>query len=168
LNNYSEYYYPMLVALIFVSILNIAVVGYFLSPAIKLAYMDPRIRWWEAKPRYDVGIDCTLNDEDKKYTIKNISESGCFLAGENLKLVPGSAYELKFDLFDIIFKIKAEVIHHFTYNDTTGYGLKFCNPKDVATTVRPLVGILSKLNFPRRPEKRKVIRKVEYFLRYKR
>ena len=43
--------FGMTVALVVFYFVNMLVIGYFLLPAVRRLYFDPRMRWWETKPR---------------------------------------------------------------------------------------------------------------------
>lgn len=71
----------MAVGLVIFFIVNMTVVGYFLLPTVRRLYFDPRLRWWETKPRYKTDFQCQIELEDQQHwvEIKNISEGGAFL-----------------------------------------------------------------------------------------
>ena len=71
----------MTVALVLFYIINMLVIGYFLSPSVRRLYFDPRMRWWETKPRYkaDFQSQVEFNGQQHWVEIKNISVGGAFL-----------------------------------------------------------------------------------------
>ena len=44
------------VYIIGITLVNFAVVTYFLLPSVRRFYFDERVRWWESKPRFKVEI----------------------------------------------------------------------------------------------------------------
>ena len=60
--------------------LNLIIVTYFLVPAVRKVYFDPRLRWWETLPRYSCNILANVNDQGKEFTgqISNFSEAAFF------------------------------------------------------------------------------------------
>jgi hypothetical protein len=67
--------------LLFAYALNLGIVTYFLLPAVREVYFNPRLRWWEAKPRYSVNlaseVECSTGP--RKSVVTNISEGGAFV-----------------------------------------------------------------------------------------
>jgi hypothetical protein len=98
-----------------VTALNCLVVCYFLVPAVRAAYLDPRLRWWEAKPRYRVNWDfkCDLNGKSYKGHILNISEGGMFLSFQSpqeFELYKMADFEFSYENFH--FKLSGQLVHH--------------------------------------------------------
>jgi len=143
-------------------IVNIVVVSYLLLPAVRIAYLDPRIRWWEAKPRYFANIE-TKVDGQATAIIKNISKSGVFIALQ--KDVPiDSEIHLEFTLAtqspqtrEFHIKLKALVVHKFFIDGTEGYGARFSAlTTDNKQLVNSMIKYLEKSNTERRPARRHV------------
>lgn len=145
---------------IFFGILNIAVVGYLLLPAVRIAYLDPRVRWWEAKPRYSINIEGKV-DGQTTGTIVNISESGIFIAAHR-NLPIDSEIELEFTLFesaalsqDFHIKLKALVVHKFTVDNVEGYGIRYIELSvSNRHLIRSMIRHLERANVTRRPPRR--------------
>jgi hypothetical protein len=110
-------------------IFNGLFIFYFLIPAVKEVYINPRLRWWESKPRYiyTAPINLHLNEEEKlKGEIHNISEGGVFIK------VPGLdkerfTFSASAEIEGIPFKLDVEVAHRVINQDKVG--LKFINLK---------------------------------------
>lgn len=139
------------------TVLNISIVSYLLVPAVRIAYLDPRVRWWESKSRYNVNIDCVIANKIVG-TIKNISESGAFIKSNNA-LVTSSNVPLDFQFSSpsINFHLKTNVLilHKFNVNNTEGYGARFIGlSKDNMHSIKALVKFLDKSNVERRPPHR--------------
>ena len=115
----------MTVALILFYIINMLVIGYFLLPATRRLYFDPRLRWWETKPRYKTDFQCQVEYQGQQHwvEIKNISEGGAFL--ETSSEFPEDA-EMK-----IFFNDSQGVLHldgfvvYKRMQTPIGYGFKF-------------------------------------------
>ena len=62
-------------------VINLLVVGYFILPQVRQVYFDPRLRWWETKPRFKAEFETAFTWVDQKGTgeIKNLSEGGLFI-----------------------------------------------------------------------------------------
>ncbi len=66
------------------TVLNAVLVGYFLIPQVRITYMNPRIRWWEAQTRYLVDFSGQLSkskifENTQNFSIANISEGGAMI-----------------------------------------------------------------------------------------
>lgn len=145
---------PLLGFFILFGAINLSIVTYLLLPAVRIAYLDPRIRWWEAKPRYSVNIDCKVNNKTAG-TIKNISASGVFITTET-NFIINSSVELAFQFtapsIDFYIKSKAIVLHKFVINDIEGYGARFVDlSKDNKRQINKIIKYLDKSNTKRRP-----------------
>jgi hypothetical protein len=147
----------LLLSFIGFGLLNIVMVTYLLLPAVRIAYLDPRIRWWEAKPRYSVNIPCEI-DGKKQSTVRNISQSGVFITTE-IDLPIDSDVNLEFILsaestrFDI--KSRAQVVHKFKVGGYEGYGARFNEiSSDSMRLMKSMIKYLEKSNCQRRPPRR--------------
>ena len=71
--------------LILFYVINIMIVGYFLLPTVRRVYFDPRLRWWETRPRYLADYQATILIAGQSYPgqVKNISQSGIFVESES-------------------------------------------------------------------------------------
>lgn len=61
---------------------NLAFVGYFLLPAVAAPYLNPRLRWWESKPRYRVDYRGRFEPEggdSLPCRFRNLSVGGAFV-----------------------------------------------------------------------------------------
>ncbi len=104
---------------------NFIMVSYFLLPAVRNVYFDPRLRWWETSPRYNANIDCNISSLGQKATglITNFSESGLFLKSD---LLPSdhSFIQIEFTFDDLQFQFQGQVIRHGQQN-VHGFGVRF-------------------------------------------
>ncbi len=63
-------------------IFNLVIVTYFLIPAVRRAYFDRKVRWWEQKPRYQFKSPVELawrGGSAHQGLIGNLSEGGVFI-----------------------------------------------------------------------------------------
>jgi hypothetical protein len=78
---YFSYDYIYLIQLMFGTFFNFGFILYFFLPRVKEVYFNPRLRWWETKPRYKIDKECFLIDENEKFisgVCKDMSEGGIF------------------------------------------------------------------------------------------
>lgn len=105
---------------------NLATIGYFLLPSVRMIYFTPQIRWWQQRPRYLCSINVLLKNSlvTASGTIKNISLGGVLISSNE-------DFKLK-DVFDIYFEIEGIKVHTFSrvvHKATDGYGLMFLEVK---------------------------------------
>ncbi len=147
----------LLLSFIGFGLLNIAMVTYLLLPAVRIAYLDPRIRWWEAKPRYSAHIPCEIDGKIQS-TVRNISQSGVFITAD-IDLPIDSDINLEFILnaapttFDI--KSRAKVVYKFMVDGHEGYGARFTElSPDNKRLMKSMIKHLEKSHCQRRPPHR--------------
>lgn len=105
------------VLLITIYLLNVLLVTYFSLPEIKRFYFQPKLRWWESKPRYSVQIATTIlipqSETQLSAVIGNLSVGGSMIEGDlsELKLTSGQMVELRFDFFERSWRLPAQVAH---------------------------------------------------------
>lgn len=128
--------------LIFLYVMNIAVVSYFLIPAVRSVYFDPRLRWWENKPRYyfEKTAELSVGEGKLKGTLKNISETGAFVMMD-IPPKDSASVILSFENEGVPFEVPASVIIHDKMSEI-GIGLKF-NHTDV--TLKHIESLIEKL-----------------------
>jgi hypothetical protein len=132
---------------------------YFLLPAIKLAYFDPRSRWWEAQPRYDFSHPLNLKMLSAESlplltSIHNISEGGLFISAMQ-SLPIDQLFSLQFKHLDQDVLLQGRLLYQTQYLGRHGYGLQFCHlNKKEKKQIKQIIHFLEKNNVPRRPPKR--------------
>jgi len=148
------------------SVLNITVVTYLLLPAVRIAYLNPRIRWWEAMPRYSTNID-VMTDNKIIGKIKNISKSGVFISShESLPIDSEIELDFAFKLpsKELHIKTPSIILHKFNINGTEGYGTQF---KDASVSTKhniyTLIRHLEHSNADRRPPRRNISDLINWF-----
>jgi len=142
---------------IFFGLLNLTIVTYLLIPAVRIAYVDPKIRWWESDPRYSVNIDCII-DNNITGQIKNISIGGVFIkTNNNLEIDSNARLIFKFQTPSSKNHIntKIRVLHKFRINNIDGYGVLFVDlSKDNKYLLKSIIKFLDRSNVERRPPRR--------------
>lgn len=116
--------------------LNILVVVYLMLPAVRLAYIDPRVKWWESNRRFLLKKEgeIALNENSKFLgTILNLSRSGIYLsfpqnAGIKNQLGPEKIISINFKIGKKKLSLKGKVarVSDVPENNEQGVGLKFC------------------------------------------
>jgi hypothetical protein len=133
------------------ALLNVIVVLYFLLPAVRLAYFNPNIRWWESKPRYKKTIKCLIDGNEA--LIKNISITGIFVvAKETLK--EGEQVSIEFSDSNTDIKVAANIVHNFKMDGEAGSGVQFNKLSgNVRSKLKTLLKKYEAEGLPRRPER---------------
>lgn len=111
---------------------NAALVAYFLLPAVRLAYFNPRVRWWESQPRFQVELDARAGETPVR--IRNLSEGGAFI--EAAAGLPQGAFTLSFEWQGERYAIAARVVHRRA--DGRGLGLQFAPSRVFRKRMRAL------------------------------
>lgn len=136
----SEQISWMGVALVY--IFNIGLVGYFLVPAVRKVYFDPRLRWWEALPRYSADFKAFILNGDQKVEayVGNFSQSGMFVKSD---FVPADHSEVSVEILHekAVYIVRGSAIHHQGQSQL-GFGMKFSNEKSVMKNAKELVSLL--------------------------
>ncbi|MCM2277305.1 MAG: PilZ domain-containing protein [Oligoflexia bacterium] len=127
-------------------VINLALVGYFLLPAVRKVYADRRLRWWEAKPRFDMNFPALLSGDfgEKKSLLVDFSEGGAFVKCSS-KLPSDSPLNVSFRVLGRDFRFDARIVHRRTHG-AKGYGLQFRHTPDSLRQARSLAGILKRLD----------------------
>lgn len=128
-----------LILLLVVLIVDLLVVAYFVVPSVQKVYFDPRMRWWEAAPRYHFNHMGTVNGE--KGFIKSISQGGLFLTSAP-DLREGSTVDLAWSYQGQDVSVKGEVVYKRSAGDMPGYGIKFQHAGESERHLKSLVGKL--------------------------
>lgn len=98
----------------------------FLLPGVREPFFDRRIRWWEPKTRYQVGINCTLKNDVVIFPseIINISMTGAFLKDSTYFKV-GDRLDLEFTFIGKVISLPVMVVHKHSVNGRHGFGVQF-------------------------------------------
>jgi hypothetical protein len=118
------------VSLVLVYVINILMVGYFLLPAVRNIYFDPRLRWWETLPRFRCQIPAHFivnSEQGFPGTIGNFSEGGVFIKSDFLPK-DSDHLEIIFEHVSVNYIFHGQVIRHGNQNKL-GFGVKFIHNK---------------------------------------
>lgn len=149
-------FYLELFIFISFTILNVLVVTFLLVPAIRIYYTDPKLRWWEAFPRYSIDLKAILEGLGETI-IHDISKSGIFVdAQEGIK--EGDLIPIKFSYHDQEYNLEGKVVAFFKKGEIDGMGIQFYElDRKSKRKLRQLITIWEKEDVPRRPAKRHYI-----------
>ncbi|MCB0377773.1 MAG: PilZ domain-containing protein [Bdellovibrionales bacterium] len=134
-----------LLPVIAVYLVNIGVVAFFMMPAVREIYFNPRLRWWESKPRYACDLRCFfgVNNKSQEGEIRNFSENGLFLKAEHLP-ADGDVIQIEIpNQGGYHGTFEGRVIHHGDQN-RIGCGIEFNHNKQSSAQAKAIVGELHK------------------------
>jgi hypothetical protein len=144
--------------------LNILLVSYFLLKEVRSLYFNPRLRWWESKPRYTVKETVFLKVKNREIEsiLINISEGGALLAtSANLDPKTEIQFHFKFMGYDLL--LKGEVVYRFAQVSSSGvgsgkkfkyqYGIQFVFTQAIYKKTKKLIRAFELLELERRPER---------------
>jgi hypothetical protein len=128
-----------LITLIILLIIDLLVVAYFVVPSVQKVYFDPRLRWWEAAPRYNFDHEGQVNGSTA--FIKNLGQGGLFMSScPDLK--EGDQADVFWNFEGLEVRMPGKVVYKSNRPGFPGCGVKFdANPegeKKVAQVVATL------------------------------
>lgn len=124
------------------TLIDLLLVSYFLIPAVRSLYFDPRLRWWEASPRYRANRPgrWRSGDQGGDGELVNFSAGGLFFKSDRLP-ADNALVDISFGDGERERNFSGHVIHHSKQN-LTGFGVKFDRSsqqaKEAADFVRKL------------------------------
>jgi hypothetical protein len=129
----------MSVALVLFYFINMLVIGYFLLPAVRRLYFDPRMRWWETKPRYKADFQCQVELDGQQHwvEIKNISEGGAFLETAS-NFEEGTLLKIFFKDPQGVLNLDGEIVYKRNQSPI-GYGFRFDKASSKQPRLRELI-----------------------------
>lgn len=151
---FSPTHLPIAYAVLFI-FLNLVVTTYFLLPAVRVAYLDPRVRWWESKPRYQVRWPAYLTQDTRAFeaTISNISEGGFFCElPQRTPLETTQEVVASFSFQERRFEVRGEFRHSHFAEQKSFYGVEFVGlPTSLLRSLKSCLRELDRLGTPRKP-----------------
>jgi len=129
-------------AVLLIYFVNVAVVAYFLLPAVRNIYFDRRLRWWEIQARYRSFYKCKWKPagsaQDWSGVIGNFSENGLFLQAADL---PEDKQKIEisipFNSETILHFVGESIIHNRA--DALGFGVKFEHTRESLKAAKKIV-----------------------------
>jgi len=103
-------------------LINMGVVVYFLRPALRQIYTDPKIRWWERSERFASSFKANFNQDEMQGNgeVLNISNTGLLLKTES-PLRDNSRLEIKVNIAgDEFIPLIGQVIRHKQFKHKVG------------------------------------------------
>lgn len=144
---WSWYNYPNAASpFIFVSVivLDLLLVSYFLIPAVRAAYFNRNLRWWETKARFpfEIETNVTLKDQEKseKGKVVNISEGGIFLLFKP-SLESDQELKLSFQRGEEAFELDGKIVRKME-KPASGYGVEFSHTRSTRAAIKSLLKAL--------------------------
>lgn len=117
---------------------------YFMIPAVRKTYLDARVRWWEAKRRYNLRVPVSLEfgGEKDSAQIENISEGGVLIQSKSA-LDAAKPYRLRFDVLGVQYEISSQLVYAGPVSGGLhSYGFRFLH---TAETIRVFKRLMSGL-----------------------
>ncbi|MCM2277330.1 MAG: PilZ domain-containing protein [Oligoflexia bacterium] len=127
---------------------------YFLIPSVRKVYLNPRLRWWEAKRRFVFEHPLEIRHENQPLTgrSENISEGGIF-ATLPARLEKGTRVSVRFSLLGVAFEREAKVVYSVgREGGNFAHGLRFENGPGTARRFRRFIRGLELIGVPCRDQ----------------
>jgi hypothetical protein len=115
-------------------LVNVALVSYFLMPAVRAPFLDSRLRWWETERRYLVTLNGRVDHENKNAIestscqVRDLSAGGAFISmSPGTPLTEGQLIRIRFSPNNRhILSVQSKVVFQRPLEgDASGYGLQF-------------------------------------------
>lgn len=131
-----------IIPVIFVYLVNVVIVSYFLLPAVREIYFDPRLRWWESQPRYRCDYESSWSDggQGAKGVVGNFSINGLFLKSDHFP-EDGTQIQVTIKTDNGEKSFSGQTIHHGRQN-AVGFGVQFAHTKDSTQAAKTIVSHL--------------------------
>jgi Tfp pilus assembly protein PilZ len=111
-----------LILLLIIIVVDLLVVSYFVVPSVQKVYFDPRLRWWEAAPRYHFDQEGQVNGSQAY--LKNLGQGGLFMTtGPDLS--EGDRADIFWSFEGQEVRIPGKVVYKSLNPNFPGYGVKF-------------------------------------------
>lgn len=125
------------IALVVVLVADLLAVAYFVVPAVRNVYLDPRLRWWEAAPRFVFNNALTINGSTETGSIKNISEGGLFALTSG-HLQEGETVKLTWAFENDSFEVQGRVVYVTAKSNVEGFGVQFVHQPESQKKIKLL------------------------------
>lgn len=132
-----------LVVLVGIVLIDILVVAYFVVPSVQQVYFDPRMRWWEAAPRYHFDVQGSL--EGSKAFIQSLSQGGLMLVSE-MALEENTSVDISWSYQGKETTVKGVVIYRIKKPEGFGYGVRFEHTSQTQSMVKEVIRSLQEQN----------------------
>jgi hypothetical protein len=134
---YTDLSLLKLAFLMMVLIADLLAVAYFLVPAVRIVYFNPKLRWWESVLRYHFSHVIDMNGVVNAGHITNISEDGVFVSSQ-MALEEQEKIVLSWDFENFDYSIEAKVVYKNVRNNKEGYGMQFIHTAESKKQIRRL------------------------------
>ena len=133
-HDHPEYFSAISMSLAFLT--TFLVVSYFLIPAVRAAYFDPRLRWWESQPRYpvDLPVEVKFGSLSTQARITDVALGGIFISSEQ-NFEVAQPVRVRFFLGEHELVLEAKVVHKGLQNKR-GYGLQFVETSEMREKIK--------------------------------
>ncbi len=145
---YSHYGQVNFVQIFFIfvvpTLFSLGVTLYFFIPAVKTTYFDPKVRWWEAKPRYITELEAKIVTSEVQEICKvtNLSEGGAFLE-TNIDFTQDQEFELIILTPEQSIEVQSKIV--FRKGSEHAYGVQFLSEnKGSLNNIKKLIAQLKK------------------------
>ena len=129
--------------LAFVFAFNTALVGFFLIPAVREVYLNPRVRWWEADDRFMANFPASIALGEKffKGEVTNISVSGLLLVA-NIDSTENGKILVSFEYAGNSYAFPGTVVR-LSHGTSTTLGVRFTHDFNSKRAAKRLINSLS-------------------------
>lgn len=105
-----------------VVLIDLLVVAYFVVPSVQKVYFDPRMRWWEAAPRYHFDVEGQVNGAAAY--LKNLAQGGLFIT-RGPDLAEGDHCDIYWNFEGQEVRMPGKIVYRSSRAGLPGWGVKF-------------------------------------------
>jgi len=134
----------LLITVLLSYFVNILIVGFFMKSEVRKIYFDPRVRWWETKPRFHADFKAEVASPAKRFEaqILNISDSGLFFQSDE-DLEQGDSVSIYCTVQDKDLNLRGQVVYA-RKDSVHGFGVKFDDYGDSRKNLTEIIKRLEK------------------------
>jgi len=128
--------FATLAIVVVILLIDFLVVAYFFVPSVQKIYMDPRLRWWEAAPRYHFNNEGFINN--RSVMITNLSQGGLFVF-PSFVMNEGEQVECSWNFEGQKTVVLGEVVYKAPRAEGVGYGIRFAHTPETEKQMKSVV-----------------------------
>ncbi|GIL17091.1 MAG: hypothetical protein BroJett040_08420 [Oligoflexia bacterium] len=130
------------IELIVVYVLDVIVIAYFLLPAVRQVYFNPRLRWWETHRRYRADIKTNYSGLGGSYEglIANASLGGLFIKSNHMP-EDRTEIEIEFSYHGTDYQFLGTVVSH-GQQDRMGFGVQLKHNRETIRLAKKFIRAL--------------------------
>lgn len=125
--------------LFLVLLIDVVAVAYFMVPSVRQVYFDPRLRWWETAPRFNLDTPGIM-DGDEGF-VKNISAGGALVESAK-SYEDGREVLLEWNYNGKNYRLPGHVVYRKPSGGGVAFGVRFIHNDETEKLVKELIELM--------------------------